>query len=146
MVEAKKEKENKKEIQEKKEKLEEMDAKPRKDTTKKEHKEKQTKGKEEKVDVKMKEKKYAIRGNIIEGIVVSAKANKTIIVACELTHYVPKYERYKKVTSKIKAHNPESINAKEGDKVRIGETRKISKTKNFIVMKILSDKKWRQWQ
>jgi small subunit ribosomal protein S17 len=86
-----------------------------------------------------KEKTYAIRGNIFEGKVVSAKANKTVTVERELTHYISKYERYKKVISRVKAHNPESINAKEGDKVRIGETRKISKTKNFIVMEILNE-------
>ncbi len=84
------------------------------------------------------EKVYSVRGNIFEGKVVSAKAQKTVTVERSLTHYLAKYERYKKIKSKIMAHNPESINAKEGDIVRIGETRKISKTKNFIVMKILS--------
>ena len=83
------------------------------------------------------EKVYPIRGNIFEGKVVSAKAAKTVTVERILIQYVPKYERYKKVKSKVKAHNPESINAKEGDNVRIGETRRISKTKNFIVMEIL---------
>ena len=93
------------------------------------------------------ERTYPIRGNVFEGKVVSAKANKTITVERVLTHYVAKYERYKKVKSKIKAHNPESINAKEGDLVRVGETRKISKTKNFVVMKILHEaKKWRLCQ
>jgi small subunit ribosomal protein S17 len=87
------------------------------------------------------EKSYPIRGNIFEGKVTSAKANKTVTVEREITHFIGKYERYKKVKSKIHAHNPESINAKEGDKVVVGETRKISKTKNFDVMKILGDKK-----
>ena len=88
---------------------------------------------------------YPIRGNIFEGIVVSAKANKTITMKREITHYISKYERYKKVFSKIKAHVPEGIIVKEGDKVRIGETRKISKTKNFIVMEVITgEKKWRQ--
>ena len=90
------------------------------------------------IKVERAETPYAIRGNIFEGVVVSAKANKTVTVERELTQYLQKYERYKKIKSKIAAHNPTSINAKEGDKVRIGETRKISKTKNFIVMEILS--------
>ena len=96
---------------------------------------------EETVKATATEKTYSIRGNIFEGVVTSAKANKTVTVERILTQYIQKYERYKKIKSKIKAHNPESINAKEGDKVRVGETRRISKTKNFIVMKILSDKK-----
>jgi len=87
------------------------------------------------------EKTYPVRGNIFEGKVISAKANKTVTVQRILTQYVSKYERYKKVKSKLKAHNPESINAKEGDTVRIGETRRISKTKNFIVMEILNEAK-----
>lgn len=77
-----------------------------------------------------------VRGNIFTGKVVSAKAAKTVTVEREITHFVTKYERYKKVKSKIAAHNPECINAKEGDIVTIGETRKLSKTKNFVVMKI----------
>ncbi len=85
----------------------------------------------------VKEKTYSIRGNIFEGKVISAKANKTVTVERVITHYISKYERYKKIKSKIKAHNPLSMNAKEGDLVRVGETRKISKTKNFIVMEII---------
>lgn len=93
------------------------------------------------VNVETKEKTYSIRGNVFEGKVVLAKANKTVAVERVLTHYVPKYERYKKVKSKINVHNPASINAKEGDIVQIGETRKISKTKNFIVIKIIRESK-----
>jgi small subunit ribosomal protein S17 len=81
---------------------------------------------------------YPIRGNIFEGKVISAKSNKTVTVEREVIQYLPKYERYKKIRSRIKAHNPASINAKEGDKVRIGETRRISKTKAFVVMEILN--------
>ena len=86
------------------------------------------------------EKKYPVRGNIFEGKVISAKAHKTVTVEREITHFIGKYERYKKVKSKIHAHNPSEINAKEGDMVLVGETRKISKTKNFVVIKILGDK------
>jgi small subunit ribosomal protein S17 len=81
--------------------------------------------------------KYQIRGNIFEGEVISAKAQGTITVQRQLTHYISKYERYKKVYSKVKAHVPQGIEVKEGDKVRIGETRKISKTKNFVLMEVL---------
>jgi small subunit ribosomal protein S17 len=80
---------------------------------------------------------FSIRGNVFEGKVISAKAQKTITVQRELTHYISKYERYKKVYSKIKAHVPEGIEVEEGDIVRIGETRKISKTKNFVLIKVV---------
>ena len=103
-------------------------------------KEKAAKAKQEalQTQVQKAEINYPIRGNVFEGKVTSAKASKTVTVERILTHYIPKYERYLKIRSKIKAHNPTSINAKEGDLVRIGETRKISKTKSFVVMEILN--------
>ncbi len=79
-----------------------------------------------------------VRGNVIVGKVVSAKPTKTVTVERTLVRYLRKYERYKKSSSRIYAHNPECINAKEGDMVEVGETRKLSKTKNFVVVKILT--------
>lgn len=77
-----------------------------------------------------------VRGNIFSGIVKSSKPNKTVIIERIITKKVPKYERYKKTKSKIAAHNPECINAKEKDTVKIGETRKLSKTKSFVVLEV----------
>ena len=84
---------------------------------------------------------YPVRGNEFVGRVVSAKAPKTVTVLREMVVYVPKFERYKKVRSKIHAHNPDSIHAKEDDVVKVGETRKISKTKSFIVTEIVGKAK-----
>ncbi|MEM4256953.1 MAG: 30S ribosomal protein S17 [Candidatus Diapherotrites archaeon] len=81
--------------------------------------------------------KISVRGALLEGKVVSTKMAKTAIVEIKSVRYVPKYERYEKVRSKIKAHNPENIAAKEGDIVKIGETRKLSKTKSFIIMEVI---------
>lgn len=78
-----------------------------------------------------------IRGQILEGKVVSTKPYKTAIVEIEYLHYVPKYERYERRRSKIPAHNPECIRAKVGDYVRIGETRPLSKTKHFVVFEVV---------
>lgn len=77
-----------------------------------------------------------VRGNVFTGTVVSAKADKTITLKRTIAKFIAKYERYKKSTSKIKAHAPLCMNIKEGDTVRIGETRKLSKTKSFTVMEI----------
>lgn len=66
--------------------------------------------------------------------------SKTVTVEWEGQRYIPKYERYQKTRTRVKAHNPESINAKEGDVVKISETRPLSKTKNFIVTEIVSKK------
>ncbi len=79
-----------------------------------------------------------VRGNVFDGVVVSTKPSKTVTVERKLVKYLPKFERYKKTKSRIYAHNPACINAKEGDMVRVGETRKLSKTKNFVVMQVLT--------
>lgn len=78
-----------------------------------------------------------VRGNVFTGEVVSAKADKTVTIQRTVTHYAPKYERYKNVRSKIAAHNPACMSAQIGDVVKIGETRKISKTKSFVVTEIV---------
>jgi small subunit ribosomal protein S17 len=75
-----------------------------------------------------------VRGRIIEGIVVSTKAQKTAVIEKQYYHYIPKFERYERRHSRIVAYNPECINAKEGDLVRIAECRPLSKTKSFVVI------------
>lgn len=80
-----------------------------------------------------------VRGNVLMGKVVSAKRDRTVTVERKLTQYVPKYERYSKSRSRVAAHNPVCVNAKEGDMVKIGETRKLSKTKSFVVLEIVKE-------
>ena len=75
----------------------------------------------------------SLRGARLSGRVVSAKAKKTAIVEIDYTRYIYKYERYLRKRSRIPAYNPECINAREGDVVSIGETRRLSKTKSFAV-------------
>jgi len=77
------------------------------------------------------------RGLELTGTVVSSKAKKTAIVERDLTMYVHKYERYMRRKSRIAAHNPDCISAKPGDIVKIAETRKISKTKSFVITAVL---------
>jgi small subunit ribosomal protein S17 len=83
--------------------------------------------------------KYATRGITLRGKVVSAKAKKTAIVQIEGIKYVPKFERYKRTRSRLAVHVPEGTNVKEGDNVVIWETRKISKTKSFVITKVLGE-------
>ena len=78
-----------------------------------------------------------VRGGEFVGKVVSAKAAKSATIERQLVKRVSKYERQKKIRSKVYAYNPECIGAKEGDNVRVGETRKLSKTKSFAVLEII---------
>ena len=74
-----------------------------------------------------------IRGRIFTGKVVSCKPSNTVIVSWNYYKYVPKYERYERRKTKIESHNPKCIDAKEGDIVKIGECRPVSKSKRFVV-------------
>jgi small subunit ribosomal protein S17 len=78
--------------------------------------------------------KLTIRGKILEGVVVSAKMDKTVIVRHDYLKYVPKFMRYERRHSRIPAHNPPCIDAREGDYVTIAECRPISKTVSFVVV------------
>jgi len=78
-----------------------------------------------------------VRGKILIGKVVSARAQKTVVIERNYLHYVPKYERYERRHSRISAYNPECIDAKEGDVVKIAECRPLSKTKAFVVVEIV---------
>ncbi len=80
----------------------------------------------------------SVRGKTFVGKVVSAKMHKTVVVEWERRTLIPKFERYEKRRSKVSAHNPENINAQEGDIVKIRETRPLSKTKNFAVVEIVT--------
>ena len=76
-----------------------------------------------------------VRGNVFVGKVKSMKPSKTVSIMRVVTHYVPKFERYRKVKSVVAAHKPDCMqDIHEGDVVRIGETRRLSKTKAFVVL------------
>ena len=78
-----------------------------------------------------------VRGKALTGTVTSDKMSKTVTVGWTRKVFVPKYERYEKRRSKIKAHNPDCINAKKGDLVKLVETKPLAKTKHFVVVEII---------
>jgi small subunit ribosomal protein S17 len=71
------------------------------------------------------------------GLVVSDKMNKTVVVAVENRSPHPKYGKIVVRTKRYKAHDEEN-KCKTGDRVRIQETRPLSRTKRWIVAEILS--------
>ena len=78
-----------------------------------------------------------VRKQII-GTVVSDKNDKTIIVKVETRKKHPSYGKLVKVSKKYVAHDEEN-RAKVGDKVRIMETRPLSKTKRFELVEIVEE-------
>ena len=76
------------------------------------------------------------RKQIMVGRVVSDKTDKTITVLVENYRFDPLYKKRVKNSTKFTAHD-EKNEAKTGDKVRIEETRPLSKTKNFRLVEIV---------
>ncbi|MFA6586051.1 MAG: 30S ribosomal protein S17 [Candidatus Paceibacterota bacterium] len=76
------------------------------------------------------------RSTVLNGVVVSDKMDKTVVVSISRFVKHPKYGKYYKINKKYKAHD-EGNEYKIGDKVEIVETRPISKDKKFKVVKKL---------
>jgi small subunit ribosomal protein S17 len=74
------------------------------------------------------------------GLVVSSKMNKTIVVAVERRVIDPLYKKYVKRTRKFMAHD-EQNECEVGDRVRIMETRPMSKHKNWRLVQIVEKRK-----
>lgn len=82
---------------------------------------------------------FAVRNRAITLTVTSAKMRRTATGTMERRHLIPKYERYEKRRTTLKLHNPDCINAQEGDVVIVKECRPISKTKKFVIVEKLKD-------
>ncbi len=70
------------------------------------------------------------------GVVTSNKMDKTVVVTIERRIKHPVYGKYMKRTSQFYAHDPEN-QCKEGDRVRIMQSRPISRKKRWQLAEIL---------
>jgi small subunit ribosomal protein S17 len=71
-----------------------------------------------------------------EGVVVSSKMDKTIVVAVVERVRHPKYAKFVMRTKKLYAHD-EANDAQPGDKVKVAETRPLSKLKRWRVVEVV---------
>lgn len=76
----------------------------------------------------------SVRGRVLDGVVISAKMDKTVVIRRDYQFYVPKFKRYERRHSHINAHSPPCLSVKEGDNVKIAECRPLSKTVSFVVV------------
>lgn len=85
----------------------------------------------------MTEKEIVIQGKRVrEGVVVSQKMNKTITVKVTRLLQHSKFNKIIKRHIKYTAHD-EKNEAKEGDRVQIVETRPLSKTKRWRLVRVI---------
>jgi len=76
------------------------------------------------------------RRKVREGIVVSTKMDKTVVVAVVDRVRHRRYGKTMQKTSHLYAHD-EANEAREGDRVRVSETRPMSKLKHWRVVEVL---------
>jgi len=74
----------------------------------------------------------------LEGLVISDKMQKTRVVQVRRTASHAKYNKVVPLASKYKAHD-EKNESKTGDKVRMMETRPLSKDKRWIIIDIVKN-------
>ncbi|MHA2181268.1 MAG: 30S ribosomal protein S17 [Promethearchaeota archaeon] len=81
-----------------------------------------------------------IRGKITQGVIVSKKSKNSVIIKRDYVQFVKKYQRYERRNTRLACHLPECLihEVDIGDLVKVGESRKISKTKAFIVLSKIS--------
>jgi len=80
------------------------------------------------------------RRKVRQGVVFSDKMNKTITVIVENRKRHPVYSKILTTTTKLKAHD-EKNEAAKGDVVEIMETRPLSATKRWRLVRIVEKKK-----
>ncbi|GAB0096195.1 40S ribosomal protein S11 [Sergentomyia squamirostris] len=79
----------------------------------------------------------AIRGRILTGIVVKQKMQRTLVIRRDYLHYIRKYNRFEKRHKNMSVHlSPCFRDVELGDIVTVGETRPLSKTVRFNVLKV----------
>ncbi len=76
------------------------------------------------------------RRRTLSGVVVSDKMDKTVVVQVTRRFRHPRYKKYVQELLRYKAHD-EKNDARMGDKVRIVETRRLSKDKRWALQSVL---------
>jgi len=76
------------------------------------------------------------KGKILEGVVTADKSDKTVTVMVKIKVAHQMYKRARAQRKKYKVHD-ESNQAKIGDRVKIIESRPISKQKHFSLLEIV---------
>jgi small subunit ribosomal protein S17 len=71
-----------------------------------------------------------------EGVVVSTKMDKTVVVAVVERVRHPRYAKFVQRTKKLYVHD-ETNDARPGDRVRVQETRPLSKLKRWRIVEVL---------
>ncbi|HYM40943.1 MAG TPA: 30S ribosomal protein S17 [Thermoplasmata archaeon] len=79
--------------------------------------------------------KLSVRGQILEGVVVSIRMQRTAVVEREYLRYLQKFERFEKRTRRMNVHAPACLGLSVGDRVTMMECRPLAKTVHFVAVR-----------
>ncbi|MCI4371897.1 MAG: 30S ribosomal protein S17 [Thermoplasmata archaeon] len=78
--------------------------------------------------------RLSVRGQAVEGVVVSTRMQGTIVIEREYLRYMQKYERYEKRTHRMNVHAPPCLGLEVGHRVLAMECRPLGKTVHFVAI------------
>ena len=75
-----------------------------------------------------------VKKELFQGVVVKKDSNRSSTIEWNQSKYIPKYERYTLLRSRLRVHNPACINAQIGEEVVAARTKPLSKTKHHVII------------
>jgi small subunit ribosomal protein S17 len=78
--------------------------------------------------------RLSVRGQTLEGIVVSTRMQRTVVIEREYLRYIRKYERFEKRTRRINVHAPPCLGLQVGHRIVAMECRPLGKTVHFVAI------------
>ena len=75
-----------------------------------------------------------VRGQALEGVVVSTRMQNTVVIERQYLRYIRKYERYEKRTRRMNVHAPPCLGLQVGHRVLAMECRPLGKTVHFVAI------------
>ncbi len=75
-----------------------------------------------------------VRGQTLEGVVVSTRMQNTVVIERQSLRYIRKYQRYEKRTHRMNVHAPPCLGLQIGHRVLAMECRPLGKTVHFVAI------------
>ncbi len=80
----------------------------------------------------------AVKNELFTGKIIKRDTNRSATLEWNKSVFVPKYERYEVRRYRLRVHNPGCLDAHIGDKVVAAKTRPLSKTKNLVIIQVVT--------
>jgi len=75
-----------------------------------------------------------VRGQMLEGVVVSTRMQNTVVIERQYLRYIRKYQRYEKRTHRMNVHAPPCLGLQIGHRVLAMECRPLGNTVHFVAI------------